>query len=121
MQNRPPGLDKESVQNAVERAKTEAHTFNAKERVDYIRKMVACVDKYRAQNRSVEEIKELLPEFYEQYKNLFEMVTAEDGYDESNLNTMLAMLQHMDKGNLSQHEASVVVGKRLYEKYGKTD
>ena len=121
MQNRPPGLDKESVQNAVERAKMEAHTFNAKERVDYIRKMVACVDKYRAQNRSVEEIKGLLPEFYEQYKNLFEMVTAEEGYDESNLNTMLAMLQHMDKGNLSQHEASVVVGKRLYEKYGKTD
>jgi hypothetical protein len=31
------------------------------------------------------------------------------------------MLQHMDKGNLSQHEASVVVGKRLYEKYGRKE
>lgn len=121
MQNRPPGLDKESVQSAVERAKTEVHTFNAKERVEYIRKMIACVEKYRNQNRSVEEIKQLLPEFYEQYKNLFEMLTAVEGYDQSNLNTMLAMLQHMDKGNLSQHEASVVVGKRLYEKYGKKD
>jgi hypothetical protein len=121
MQNRPPTLDKESVQNAVERAKTEVHAFNAKERVEYIRKMVACVDKYRSQNRSVEEIRGFLPEFYEQYKNLFEMVTAPEGYDESNLNTMLAMLHHMDKGNLSQHEASVVVGKRLYDKYGKKD
>jgi hypothetical protein len=121
MQNRPPGLDRESVQNAVERAKTELHTFNAKERVEYIRKMVACIHTYRSHNRSVEEIKGLLPEFYEQYKNLFEMVTAEEGYDESNLNTMLAMLQHMDKGNLSQHEASVVVGKRLYEKFGKKE
>lgn len=121
MQNRPPGLDKESVQSAVERAKAEVHTFNAKERVEYIRKMIACVEKYRNQNRSVEEIKQLLPEFYEQYKNLFEMLTAVEGYDQSNLNTMLAMLQHMDKGNLSQHEASVVVGKRLYEKYGKKD
>jgi len=114
-----PGLDRESVQNAVERAKLEEHKFNAKERAQYVRKMIECVIKYRNQNRSAEEIKELLPEFVEQYKNLFEMVTDPAGYDENNLNTMLAMLEHMGKGNLSQHEASVVVGKRLYEKYGR--
>lgn len=117
----PPGLDRESIQSAVNRAENETHAFNAKERAIYVRKMVACILKYREQNRSAEEIKELLPEFVEQYKNLFEMITAPDGYDESNLNTMLAMLEHMDKGNLSQHEASVVVGKRLYEKYGRKD
>ena len=115
----PPGLDRESIKSAVERAQGEAHTFNAKERSIYVRKMVACVLKYKEQNRSVDEIKELLPEFVEQYKHLFEMITAPESYDENNLNTMLAMLDHMDKGNLSQHEASVVVGKRLYEKYGK--
>jgi len=117
----PPGLDRESIQNAVNRASTEQHKFNAKERAQYVKKMIECVIKYRNQNRSIEEIKELLPEFVEQYKNLFEMVTAPEGYDENNLNTMLAMLEHMDKGNLSQHEASVVVGKRLYEKYGRKD
>lgn len=117
----PPGLDRESIQSAIDRAKDEGLKFNAKERAIYVRKMVTCVLKYREQNRSAEEIKELLPEFVEQYKNLFEMITAPEAYDENNLNTMLAMLEHMDKGNLSQHEASVVVGKRLYEKYGRKD
>jgi hypothetical protein len=116
-----PGLDRESIQNAVERASAEEHKFNAKERATYVRRMVACVLKYREQNRPVDEIKELLPEFFEQYKYLFEMVTDPAGYDDSDLNTMLAMLEHMDKGKLSQHEASVVVGKRLYEKYGRKD
>jgi len=116
-----PTLDRESIQNAVERAKSEEHKFNAKERATYVRRMVACVLKYREQNRSVDEIKELLPEFFEQYKYLFEMVTDPAGYDESDLNTMLTMLEHMDKGNMSQHSASVVVGKRLYEKYGRKD
>jgi len=117
----PPGLDRESIQSAVDRVKNEEHKFNAKERSTYVRNMVACTLKYKQQNRSVEEIKELLPEFVEQYKNLFETITDPDGFDENNLNTMLAMLEHMDKGKLSQHEASVVVGKRLYEKYGRKD
>ncbi len=112
MQKSPPPLS--SVQN-------EPHKFDAAKRSEYIKKMVACVKKYREENRSVEEIKELLPEFHEQYKNLFEMITAEEGYDENNLNVMLSMLQNMDKGNLTQHEASVVVGKKLYDKYGKKE
>ena len=116
-----PPLDSESIHSAVERVKNEEHKFNAKERSTYVRNMVACTLKYKQQNRSVEEIKELLPEFVEQYKNLFETITDPDGFDENNLNTMLAMLEHMDKGKLSQHEASVVVGKRLYEKYGRKD
>ena len=47
------------------------------------------------------------------------MITDPAGFDEANLTTMLSMLEHMNKGNLSQHGASVIVGKRLYEKYGR--
>ena len=93
----PPGLDRESIQSAVDRVKNEEHKFNAKERSIYVRNMVACTLKYKQQNRSVEEIKELLPEFVEQYKNLFETITDPNGFDENNLNTMFAMLEHMDK------------------------
>jgi hypothetical protein len=101
--------------------KNEPHNFNAAERAVYIRKMVACITKYMEENRSVEEIKSLLPEFHEQYKNLFEMITAPEGYDKNNLQIMLNMLDHMNTGSLSQHDASVIVGKRLYEKYGKKE
>ena len=46
------------------------------------------------------------------------MITSPEGYDASNLQVMISMLEHMDKGNLTQHDASVIVGKRLYSKYG---
>jgi hypothetical protein len=103
------------------RASSETHAFNAKERADYINTMISCIKRYKNEGKTLEEIKELLPEFVEQYKSLFETLTNPAGYDESNLTTMLNMLKHMDKGDLSQHGASVIVGKRLYEKYGRHD
>jgi predicted ATP-dependent serine protease len=81
--------------------------------------MVARTLEYRQERKSAEEIKTLLPEFAEEYKHLFEMITAPEGFDANNLNMMLAMLERMGQGSLSQHEASVVVGKRLFDKYGK--
>jgi DNA-binding ferritin-like protein (Dps family) len=80
--------------------------------------MVNRVLEYRRERRSVEEIKERVPEFAEEYKHLFEMITAPEGFDQKNLDLMLSMLGFMGQGRLSQHEASVLVGKRLFEKYG---
>jgi hypothetical protein len=83
--------------------------------------MVARVLEYRRERRTVDDIKELMPEFVEKYKHLFEMITAPEGFDQRNLDVMLAMLDRMGQGALSQHEASVIVGKRLFEKYGRKD
>jgi len=115
------GIERESIQDAMARASSETHKFNPKERSTYVRTMIDCVKSYLRENKSLDEIKERLPEFVEQYRYLFEVVTNPNGYDEANLTTMLSMLEHMDKGNLSQHGASVIVGKRLYEKYGRSD
>ncbi len=119
----PPSnpLDRENFQEASRRAAAEPHKFNAAERATYIRQMVAQTLAYRRDGRSVEEIKQLLPEFAEMYQYVFEMITDPAGYDERNLQIMLSMLEHMHKGSLSQHDASVIVGKRLYEKYGRKD
>ena len=123
---RPQGLqggpvERESIRDAMNRASTESHQFNAKERAAYVKSMVECTKRYLKEGRSLDEIKESLPEFVEQYSYLFEMITNPAGYDEANLTTMLSMLEHMEKGNLTQHGASVIVGKRLYEKYGRPD
>jgi len=123
---RPQGLqggpvERESIRDAMNRASTESHQFNAKDRVTYVKNMVECTKRYLKENRSLDEIKVSLPEFVEQYSYLFEMITNPAGYDEANLTTMLSMLEHMEKGNLTQHGASVIVGKRLYEKYGRPD
>ena len=119
--NRGVPVERESIKDAMARASSETHAFNAKERADYINTMISCIKRYKNEGKTLEEIKELLPEFVEQYKSLFETLTNPAGYDESNLTTMLSMLKHMDKGDLSQHGASVIVGKRLYEKYGRHD
>jgi hypothetical protein len=83
--------------------------------------MVALTEEYTSQGMSIDDIKTRLPEFVEDYKHLFEMITAPQGYDKKNLEVMMAMLGHMKTGKLSQHDASVIVGKRLYEKYGKSE
>uniref|UniRef100_A0A6C0JVA0 Uncharacterized protein n=1 Tax=viral metagenome TaxID=1070528 RepID=A0A6C0JVA0_9ZZZZ len=113
-------LDRESYESAARVASQTRHEFNAKERGVYIRSMVTTTQDLLRQRRSVDEIKELLPEFARDYKHLFEMITDPAGYDASNLQVMLAMLDHMDSGNLTQHDASVIVGKRLYSKFGNS-
>ncbi len=111
-------LDRESYESAVARAAQEQIQFDPKERSKYVRAMVARVLEYRRERKSVDEIKERLPEFAEDYKHLFEMITAPEGFDQRNLDIMLAMLDRMGSGVVSQHEASVIVGKRLFEQYG---
>jgi len=114
-------LERESIKDAMARASSETHAFNAKERADYIESMIQCIKRYKTEGKTLEEIKELLPEFAELYRSLFEILTNPAGYDEANLTTMISMLKHMDTGNLSQHGASVIIGKKLYEKYGRHD
>lgn len=111
-------LDAENFQEASARAAAAPTAFNPKERAAYVRAMVARVLEYRRERKTAEEIQERLPEFAEEYKHLFEMLTAPEGFDQQNLTVMLAMLDRMGQGALTQHEASVIVGKRLFDKYG---
>ena len=113
-------LDRESIEEASRRAAAAPLTFNAGERATYVKSMVSLVVNLKNQGVPIDEIKSKVPEFAEQYQNLFEMITGPDGFDKRNLEIMLSMLGHMHKGNLTQHDASVIVGKRLFEKYGQT-
>jgi hypothetical protein len=47
------------------------------------------------------------------------MVMNKDGYNEGSLKTMLAMLEKMGSGDLTQHQASSIVGERLSDVYIK--
>jgi hypothetical protein len=114
----PPRTEGESIEDATARAVNAPTLFNPKERAAYVRAMVNRVIEYRRERKSAEDIRERLPEFAEEYKHLFEMLTAPEGFDQQNLTVMLAMLDRMGQGGLTQHEASVIVGKRLFDKYG---
>jgi hypothetical protein len=117
--NRGPQLNRESIEAASRRALNAPMEFDPKTRSQYVKSMITRTNEYLREGKSVEAIKERLPEFVRDYEHLFEMITDPRGFDTTQLNTMLAMLDHMGNGNLTQHDASVIVGKRLYEKFGK--
>lgn len=93
--------------------------FQPKERAQYVRDSIDLVEKYQNEGFTTEEIKEKVPTFVKHYKNLFEMVTMPGGYNKQSLKTMLAMLDRMGSGELTQHQASVIVGQRLADAYIK--
>lgn len=93
--------------------------FQPKERAQYVRDCIVLVEKYQEDGLTTEQIKEKMPTFVKGYKNLFEMVTMPGGYNRQSLKTMLVMLDKMGSGELSQHQASVIVGQRLADTYIK--
>jgi hypothetical protein len=113
-------MERININEAVAEAEGRAQDFSPSERVVYVKTMIAHVEELQAKGKTLDEIKVEVPEFIEKYKNLFEMITQEGGYDKQNLKTMLVLLEKMDKG-LSQHQASVIVGKKLSDKYIHVD
>jgi len=90
----------------------------ASQRVQYIRAMVQNVKTLKAQGKSKEEVKEELPKFAEDYPALFKMMNS-DSYNEGSLRTMIAMLERMGTGEITQHQASSVIGQQLHDVYIK--
>ena len=90
----------------------------AKARAAYIRATVAKVQALRSEGSSLDAIHEATGTFSKQYPGLFKMLMS-DSYNDASLRTMLTLLDKMGTGNLSQHQASVVVGQRLHDIYIK--
>ena len=118
--NRGPIDNGPTIQESIRDAQSRPLDFPAKERALYIRAMIERTRDFLAAGRSVEDIKTLLPEFARDYPHLFETATGPD-FDPSTLQTMLAMLDRMGDGSLNHHQASVIVGKRLAQKYIRPD
>ncbi len=112
-------MERKSTREAMEEAKNRPLDFDPKARGKYVRSMIALIERFQSEGLLFDEIqnKPELKDFIRDYKNLFETITAPQGYDKQNLKVMLALLDKMGTGELSQHEASVIVGKRMADKY----
>jgi hypothetical protein len=112
-------MDRRSDAERMAEAATRPLDFQPKERAQYVRDSLALIETYQTEGYTTEQIKEKVPTFVRDYKNLFEMVTQPGGYNKQSLKTMLAMLDRMGSGELTQHQASVIVGQRLADTYIK--
>jgi hypothetical protein len=92
----------------------------AKARATYVKAQVERVKVMKeAGVLSAEEIKAEVSRFAEDYPALFKMLMSSETFNEASLKTMLALLERMGTGEMSQHQASVVVGQRLHDVYIK--
>jgi hypothetical protein len=108
----PPQLPKEDPAIPLEPSIASARSASIRNTLDDIRSL-------KSQGKTVDEIRTAHTRFAEDYPQLFKLVTKGDSFDESALRTMLHMLEKMGTGEMSQHQASVIVGQRLHDKYIK--
>jgi len=112
-------MDRRSDAERMAEAANRPLDFLPKERAQYVRDTIALIEKYQSEQLTTEQIKAKVPTFVRDYKNLFEMITMPGGYNKQSLKTMLVMLDKMGSGELTQHQASVIVGQRLADTYIK--
>ncbi len=114
----PPNLDRRSILEAAEEAKSKPTSFAAKDRSAYVEQQVKTIRSLVAMHKTDGEIKEQLGAFPTEYPTLFEYA-LKPNFDESNLRIMLGLLNKMGDKAMSQHQASVIVGQRMADRYIK--
>jgi hypothetical protein len=113
--NRPPPIERQSYEEAAAEASSRSLDFDPNVRARYIREMLTDIPKLMNQGLSEEQIREKVPDFVEKYPELFSKIISKQ--DLSPIQSMLAMLDRMGEGNISQHQASIIIGKKLVDKF----
>jgi hypothetical protein len=111
----PQGIDRQSIEEATREAEARSIDFNPRERATAIREILSVLVPLVRQGKLESELRILHPVMIENYPELFKKIIAKQ--DLTPLNTMLSMLDKMAEGRISQHEASVIVGQRLVDRF----
>ena len=112
---RQPPIERQSVSEATAEAESRPLDFDPNVRATFIRQMLNDIPIWMNQGETEESIAQRVPEFAERYPELFKKIITKQ--DLSPIQSMLAMLDKMGQGNLSQHQASVIIGKKLVDRY----
>jgi hypothetical protein len=114
MPNLPP-VQRQSVAEATAEAEARPLEFDPNVRARYVRQMLQDIALWMSQGDSEDVIRTRVPDFIEKYPELFKKVITKS--DLSPIQSMLGLLDKMGDGSISQHQASVIVGKKLVDKY----
>lgn len=111
----PPASQRQSIAEATAEAEARPLEYDPNVRAQYIRQMLQDIAKWMAQGESEDTIRQRVPDFIEKYPELFKKIITRS--DLSPIQSMLAMLDRMGEGAISQHQASVIIGKKLVDKF----
>ncbi len=112
---RPPPIERQSFTDASNEAASRSIDFDPNVRARYIREMLRDIPLWLNQGLTEEQIREKVPDFSERYPELFQKLIKNE--DLSPIQSMLAMLDRMGNGSISQHQASIIIGKKLVDKF----
>jgi predicted RNase H-like HicB family nuclease len=110
-----PAIQRQSMEEATAEAEARPIDYDPKMRATTIRKMLEDIPLWMAQGDTEEVIRARIPEWVEQYPELFKKIIQRQ--DLTPIHAMLTMLDKMAVGGISQHQASVVVGKKLVDRF----
>jgi hypothetical protein len=113
--NRPPPLDRQSISEATAEAESRPLDYDPNVRARYIREMLRDIARWMAEGIPEDTIRDKVPDFIEKYPELFKKIINKQ--DLAPIQSMLAMLDRMGEGNISQHQASIIIGKKLVDRY----
>ncbi len=113
--NQRPPIERQSYEQAAAEASSRSLDFDPNVRARFIREMLNDIPRWMAQGLTEDQIREKVPEFAEKYPELFQKIITRQ--DLSPIQSMLAMLDRMGEGSISQHQASIIIGKKLVDKF----
>ena len=103
------------MDEATAEAESRPLDYDPNVRATYIRNMMRDITLWMGQGDSEDAISQRVPDFVERYPELFKKLVNRQ--DLTPIHSMLAMLDRMGEGNLSQHQASIIIGKKLVDRY----
>lgn len=109
------GVDRQSIEDATREAESRTLDFNPRERAAIIREMISVLVPLVRAGKLEAELKVAYPTYADRYPELFKKIVTKQ--DLTPLHTMVAMLDRMADGSISQHQASIIVGQRLVDRY----
>ncbi len=113
---RPPPVERKSAQEALAESANRPLDFDAEARTVFLRNALQQVREMQADGRTTDEIRQAIPLFSEKYPELFKKVTT-PGEDLTPLLGMLGLLEKIGTGEVTHHNASIMVGQALAMKY----
>lgn len=115
MSHKLPPIQRKTMEEASAEAESKSLEYDPTVRAHYIRSMLQDIALWMSHGDSEDTIKERVPQFVENYPELFKKIINKQ--DLAPIQSMLAMLDKMSQGNLSQHQASIIIGKKLVDRY----
>lgn len=110
-------LDTNMIMEATREAENRPLSYSPAERANEIRKLLNEIPSLVNRGFSLDAIQKLFPDENKKYPQLIKKIVEK--HDLSPIRGMLQMLDNMAKGNVSQHQASIIVGKQLVDKFVK--